>query len=282
MSARADDDETVIVAVVGDLHVNSTVGLCPPYVDLDDGGTYRPSKAQRWLWRCWLDFWNKIGALKREHGAQCYAVLNGDLADDNRHSKHQLITPNNTTVIRMTAGVLEPALDVADRAFVVRGTEAHAGPSAQLDEKVAEDIDAERNEEAKTWSWWWLPLEAAGVRFDIAHHPQTFGSRPWTLDPAAARHAVIIRDQYWERGERPPDVAVRSHVHTYSLSAKRLKPQFFYTPPWELTTAHGHRRGGGGGVEPVGGLPFVCQNGEYTFDKPISYRARRQPPWKKT
>jgi len=42
--------DTVIVAVVADTHPNSTVGLCPPEVELDDGGTYHASKAQRWLW----------------------------------------------------------------------------------------------------------------------------------------------------------------------------------------------------------------------------------------
>lgn len=29
-----------VVAIVGDLHCNSTLGLCPPRVALDDGGEY--------------------------------------------------------------------------------------------------------------------------------------------------------------------------------------------------------------------------------------------------
>ena len=38
-------------AVVSDLHCGSTLGLCPPEgVQLDDGGQYLPSAAQKALW----------------------------------------------------------------------------------------------------------------------------------------------------------------------------------------------------------------------------------------
>jgi hypothetical protein len=50
----------VILAVVSDLHLNSTVALCPPEgVTLDDGGTSEPSRLQRWLWDCWEDDWTQ-------------------------------------------------------------------------------------------------------------------------------------------------------------------------------------------------------------------------------
>lgn len=36
--------------IVSDTHINSTVAICPSEVELDDGGSYRPSRGQRWLW----------------------------------------------------------------------------------------------------------------------------------------------------------------------------------------------------------------------------------------
>ena len=52
--------EVEVVAVVSDLHINSTVGLCPGPVPLDDGGTHQPSKEQRALLRCWNEYWAEI------------------------------------------------------------------------------------------------------------------------------------------------------------------------------------------------------------------------------
>ena len=49
-------DRPLILRVTSDLHAGSTVALCPPKVQLDDGGKYEASKAQLWLWECWLDF----------------------------------------------------------------------------------------------------------------------------------------------------------------------------------------------------------------------------------
>jgi hypothetical protein len=46
-----------LLVLTGDLHVNSTVALCPPTVELDDGGTYHHSRTQAWIWNRWIDFW---------------------------------------------------------------------------------------------------------------------------------------------------------------------------------------------------------------------------------
>lgn len=56
-------------AVVSDLHVNSTVGLCPASgVRLDDGGTYMPSNSQVWLWERWLETWSIVVEKAEEVG----------------------------------------------------------------------------------------------------------------------------------------------------------------------------------------------------------------------
>ena len=264
-----DNSDSAIVAIVADTHINSTVGLCPRRVKLDDGGTYHPSKGQRALWSAWLEFWESVFAQATKIDAQVYAVINGDLNDLNVHDGTGLITKNRSDIIRMTVDALEPVM-AADHIFIIRGTEAHVGRRANLEEEVAKDLNTEPDAQAGTHSWWWLKLNAAGVLFDIAHHPQTFSRRPWTLDAAPNRHAAIIRDEYQERGEKVPDVAVRAHVHKYVPGNRRLKPQFFYCFPWLLTTAHA-RRLGATEFETIGGLVFTCQDSQYTFE-PESWR----------
>lgn len=278
-------DQPILLAAVADLHTNSFTGLCPPVVTLDNAGTYRANKAQRIVWRAWCEFWDTVGAKAQELGTQVYAVLNGDLNDANVYDKTSLITRAEADIVKMSVAVLEPALEVADKIFIVRGTEAHVGKRASLEEEVAKDIGAVKDEVAGTYSWYWLPLSANGVLFDIAHHPQTVARRPWTWDAAANRSAYIIRSQYLDRGEKPPDVALRAHVHKYGLSNGRLPPHFFYLPPWQLTTNYGHRLGAGSGIEPPGGLVFVCQDGQFTWKAerwlPRKLGLRRKP-WRET
>ena len=67
-------NERTVVAIAGDLHVNSTVAVCPPVVMLDDGGEYRASKPQRWLWREWVKFW---GAVRRRRINGVWAMTDG-------------------------------------------------------------------------------------------------------------------------------------------------------------------------------------------------------------
>ncbi len=136
--------DKVIVAVNADLHVNSTVGLLCPRFTLDDGGAYSSSKAQRWAWNHWLSYWKDVEAEKKRLNAPVIAVLNGDIADDNYHCTTQLVTRNKADIIHMVGETLRPCLDVADHVFITRGTEAHVGPNACLDELVAKDIGAEK------------------------------------------------------------------------------------------------------------------------------------------
>ena len=39
-----------VVALVSDLHCNSTTALCPPVVNLDDRGQYHAGPIQRAIW----------------------------------------------------------------------------------------------------------------------------------------------------------------------------------------------------------------------------------------
>jgi hypothetical protein len=127
-----------------------------------------------------------------------------------------------------------------DRVFIVRGTEAHVGPAGASEEAFARIIQAERNPETKTWSWWHLRLEIHGRLFDFQHHGR-MGQRPWTRQNIVSLLAAQIFYEHASRGLRHPDVAFRSHFHTHQDSHNAHPVRVIQTPAWQLKTAHAHK-----------------------------------------
>jgi hypothetical protein len=259
--------------VVGDLHINSTVGLLPYSTNLDDGGTYRSSKGQRWLWRNWLSFWEDVKHVKASEKAKVWTVFNGDVIDKNgKHPQTQNISQNEADILRMANDTVEPAHDVSDIEFVVRGTAAHSGSSGYLEEMFAADIGAEKC--GDNYSWWELLLESDGVLFDIRHHGP-LGRLPHTRGNALNRRAVELMLKY--ANQRCPDVAVQNHNHAFATSSDGYPVKVFSNLPWQLPTEFAARIGVINAE--VGGMYFICDKGEYV---PVvkRYQPERTRPWK--
>lgn len=225
---------TISFLKLGDTHVGSTVALCPPVVDLDDGGTYHASRGQRWLWDCWQD------VAERAKQYDPVLVLNGDLGEsDTKQRSTQVITRNKTTILRIAGEVFDVPAKVCRAVYATRGTPAHVGKSSNLDEAIAEDLGAVQSPE-KTYSWWELPLQAERVKMTIAHHV-TAGGMPWTRVNAAQKLAAKIVFNAAERGEQPPDLVVRSHVHQWFDSYDAHRTRVLILPAWTLATEYIHR-----------------------------------------
>lgn len=273
---------TTILAVVSDMHIGSTVGLCPPKTRLDDGGFYIASSTQRAVWKAWLEYWDMVATIKRNRNARVITVFNGDTVDRNKHTAHQSITTNEATVIAVAAEALRPAVRVSERLCMIRGTAAHVGRGANLEEQLSNEyaddfLILDRQAGTRTW-WRWFP-EIEGVKFDIAHHPATSSRRPWSKDAAAARLSAILRVEYLEAGLDVPDVAIRAHMHKAASSGRFGKPETFAMPSWELNCHFAHRLGSTPPVEPVGGLIFVLENGEYDVALK-TWKARTRKIWR--
>jgi len=261
---------------VGDLHINSTVGLIRPTTNLDDGGTYNSSKGQRWLWRNWLDFWDEVQAVQKRTGkrTEIWTVFNGDLVDVNgKHQQTQNISQNEADVFKMAIDTLMPALDRSDRTFVIRGTAAHVKSSASMEEKIAIDIGAERARD--TYSWWELLLDCEGVLFDIRHHGP-LGRLPHTHGNALNRRAVELMLLY--ANQKCPQVAIQSHNHWFSTSSDEYPIKVFAQPAWQLKTEFINRIGGLNAAN-IGGMYFVCKDGVYD-DKVKKYEPEPIRAWK--
>jgi hypothetical protein len=224
-----------------------------------------------------MNFWKEVAVEKRRTRGTLYTVINGDVADYNKHATSQMITTNIADIIKMSYHTLEPCLDVSDFVFVTRGTEAHVLSNSSLDELIARDIDAVESDEG-TNSWWWLRAKFGGVKFDIAHHSGTGSLVPHGQHGPAGRIAARMIHDYARNMSDLPDVAIRSHNHIFSDSGETYPVRAIVTEPWQLTTSFGHRIGMSGRVMPVGGLLFTCSNGSYSLNK-LSYTPKMRRYW---
>ena len=253
-----------LLVITSDEHVNCRAGLCPGPVAQDDtGGTYEPSATQRATWAAWKRFWQDAGAAAE--AAACDAIwwVNvGDAVDLNRHDGLAPITLHRARIVDMLERAYAQPVSLSALRWIVKGTEAHVGPHCELEEILGRLVEAEVCPETGAPAWYHLRLECEGVLFDFSHHPKTSGSLPWTRQAAAAREAYYIASEYWTRGERVPDVAVRGHVHYLADSGQAHQPRVLYLPGWQALTPYAYRRGWLTPSE-VGGMWIVCRDGTY-------------------
>ena len=84
---------------------------------------------------------------------------------------------------------------------------------------------------------------------DLAHHG-TRGRLPWTSVNGAEKLSYIIQNNYWKRGEVPPDIAIRGHVHDFILAGENNQTRVIILPSWQLATAFAYR------IDPGNFLPL--------------------------
>lgn len=254
--------ETLLI--LSDLHVASTVGLSKPTMTLDDGGTYKASKGQRWLYSKWEELLSTVEAKKQ--GA-LYTVVNGDAVEgDTKDRSYQLATRNPATAVRWAAELLDPLVQLSTGLFVIRGTPAHGGKSGNLEESLAEDLGAIPCPATGTSSWWSMLYNCAGVRIDLAHKPKGgTGGRPANARAAIDRLAADTEFEYCERGEPLPHLVIRSHVHKHRDSGRRFRVRAITTPAWTLPTEY-IRQLDPHGLADVGAILVYCEAGHYEVE----------------
>jgi hypothetical protein len=250
--------EPITEIVVSDLHIGSTVSVCPPRVNLDDGGTYSASPGQRWLWRNWQEMIERVQGIE----GRKILVVNGDAVEfDVKARTNQLITHNKADILRIADLVLEPMLKVVDSVEFIRGTEAHTGLCAEMEEALA----ANYLEGDGVHTVWLRQVEINGTRVETSHHA-SMGGLPWTQRNAAVRLAAITLLNYAERKERPPDLVLRGHVHRWSDSYDNYQVRAITLPAWTLKTAYTNRLNVSSIAE-IGGLIVRYTAGGYEVEK---------------
>lgn len=264
-----------ILAVVGDLHTNSTLGLSPAYVELDDGGSYKASKLQLQLLHAWKDYCASVESLRDELNCEVVVVFNGDLFDGDHHNTSQIISRNESTMHRIARRVTEPLVNLSELVYVVRGTPVHVGGSGAMEEQFAGDIKAQQSKRGNTFSWWHLQLEIEGVLIDIAHHA-SMGRLPWTKRNAANKLASTTLFDAADQRRRIPDLVLRSHNHRWADSHDNYRVRAIMLPGWQGKTEYINRLDPTA-VPDIGGLIITLDNGSYEIAKK-HYPFRMSPP----
>lgn len=278
---------TVVVAIESDQHAGSTVAVCPPVIQLDDGGAYQASKLQRWLMQNRDDFWKQVGQTRDAEDAELLTVSNGDITDGDHHATTQILSGNSAAQAAVVNELMKSPLALnPDRMLFVRGTEAHVGKSACNEERIALGLKKDKrpvimDPENGTASHWHARLTIQGVRLDFAHHGK-MGTLPWTRPNQTASLAAAIfyehskRDMKAHRLPTAPHLAIRSHFHQF-VDTESLHPtRVIQTPAWQMRTAFIHRIDTTGKLPDIGGIIVVIRNGEYD-PRPVLYTPAPTP-----
>lgn len=255
----------VLLAAVSDLHVGSTMALCPPEgILLEDGGHYQPNAAQVWIWEQWLKFRDVIAGYKRS-GWRVILIMNGEFVDGRHHDSTQLASASPEIMASAAIDAFLPMMKVCDSLYVTRGTEAHSGHGAASDYAVARELGAVIDPDTGQRAAYQWRIDVNGVLVDAAHHVSG-GSRQTTRGNnirAEMQDALLANVAF--------DIMIRSHVHNYADTGRMFWPrQGVVTPAWKLKDAFVHRVTRLPAKE-VGGVVFEIEDGRAGMVKPITF-----------
>ena len=272
----------VVLAIISDVHAGSTTAVCPDTIRLDDGGEYRASKPQRWLFANYRDYWQQIAAKRDELKAELYVVINGDLVEGDHHKSTQIMSANpNAQRLAWTACAAEFLAIKPDHIAIIRGTGAHAGESARAEETIADGLRRDKrpiigDPETGTASWWhWRP-EIQGVRLDFTHHGR-MGRLPRTRRSNLVLYAWDIFDEHGETGQPAPHLCFRGHNHKRGDTGDSCPVRVVATGAWQLGTEH-VKKVSPDSLADIGGAYVVIDRGDYEV-RQIKYQHER-PIWR--
>lgn len=201
------------VIVISDLHCGCQVGLCPPRVTLDTGGSWVQGPTQEAIWAVWERFWNEwVPTVTR--GEPYAVVVNGDAMDGAHHGSKTQITQNFADQEEIAYQCLAPIVDrCGGRFFMVRGTEAHVGQCAENEERLARRLGAVQNDAGRHSNYeLWLRVGRRLVHF--THHIGTTSRTAYETSALMGEWSEMMTDAgRWHR--EPPDIVVRSHRHRH-------------------------------------------------------------------
>jgi hypothetical protein len=247
------------IIVVSDTHFGCQLGLCPLKVPLDSGGYYHSSELQKKTYQMWRNFVNEWIPMVTKGEDYCF-IVNGDVVDGKHHGSTTQISQNLKDQKNIAIDVLGEVLKQphCKKYYHIRGTEAHVGASAELEEDIAQQLNASKDEIGNYARWeLWLRMGAKDSLVHITHHVGTTSSASYE---STAVYKELI-EAYTEAGKQrndPPDVIVRSHRHRYfktEVSTSEGAGIAIVTPGWQLKTPFTYRITlGRSSVPQIGGI----------------------------
>ncbi len=200
------------LVIISDLHAGCRLGLCPPGpIPLDDGGEYYPSKYQQTVWSMWEEFW-RVWVPEFCHNEPYAVVCNGDAIDGNHHGTVTQISHNMADQLAIANRILAPIVEkCGGRYYHIRGTEAHAGVSANDEETLAKELGAIPDEDGRR-SRWEMYARLGHALVHVSHTIGFSGSMAYETS-ALSRELSEAYVEAGRWGDEPPDALIRSHRH---------------------------------------------------------------------
>lgn len=246
-----------ILVVTADTHTNSMGGLMRPTIRLISGNVVRANAVQRLLWRGWIKSWAVVEELKKQWNLPLVTVFNGDTVDKNKHDPWDRISHNPNDVLKMAGEALEPALAISDSYYFTKGTKAHT--EGWFEDKLAQDLGCP--DTGNGYAHQSLLLSVGGQTYDIRHQTESNSTRPYTLGGGAMRSSEIVQSAYYKSGDKPPDWAVRNHVHHFEDGGRNRLTRAVFLPCWQAPSDFVHRIGLGVNMPEFGLGYWVCKDG---------------------
>ena len=249
--------EKLSIIVVSDTHFGCKLAVCPPEFRLDEGGLYKASPLQEFLYKCWREFWDSY-VPKITQGNNYIVVHNGDIVDGVHHQSTTQISHNMTDQMKIARMMMQPIINrkKCKGYYQIRGTEAHVGKSAQYEEEIASVLGAlpDGNGNHARWE---LFLEVNDILCHFSHHIGTTGSTHYESSALMREIGEMITESgRW--GDTLVDVLVRSHRHRHmeiKIPTVNHSGIVVVTPGWQGKTPFTHRLPSGRVAMPqIGGI----------------------------
>jgi len=250
---------------VSDLHCGCRLGLCPPSVSLDSGGTYSQGATQREIWSHWRHFWD-VWVPKVCRGEPYIIVCNGDALDGAHHRSKTQISQNFADQANIAYEVLAPEVDRSEGLYMIRGTEAHVGQSAENEEQLGIRLGAIPRGNQHTRFDMWIRVGGSGL-CHFAHHIGTTSRAAYETSALMAQLTEMYVESAKGRAD-PPDCVVRSHRHRHcmvSVPTANTYGLVFTTAGWQGKTPFAYRIPGGITTEPQFGGSIIRQGDEELY-----------------
>jgi hypothetical protein len=251
------------LVVVSDLHVGCQLGLCRPEgAKLDNGGTYKPNRIQRAIWKHWRQFWSEW-VPEATRGERFAVLFNGDLIDNEHHKSTHQWSHNPADQRRECEAILAPIIVAASQVFVTRGTPVHDGEAGREAETLARSMGAMPNDEGQ-YARYDIRLRVGNAHVHALHHIGTTSSSAHEASAVNAElSASYVDAARW--GYAPPDYVVRSHRHRaifVDLDAVNGYAAGIVTPGWQGKTPFAFKIAGGRVTTPQFGGVCIRQGDE--------------------
>jgi len=256
------------LVVVGDTHIGDQLALCPDVVRRRHGGTYRPSRFQKYIKSKWEQFWYEW-VPKVTRGDEYALLFNGDMVEGRHHGAFHPITLDNSEQLDMAEEVLAPVVETAKGGlYYVSGTPAHAGEAGENEEILAKRLGAIQDEHGN-YSRFELFIRVGKALCHASHHIGTTGSMAYETTALTKEFNEFNAES--ARWRRPfADILIRSHRHRHSevrIPTANGYGTIFVTSAWQLKTPWLFRTPGGRVATPMIGGSLIRQGDEEFFTR---------------